>query len=65
MSSRCSSPRRRRTDSHAQTEYAEQVLVLVTRDFAVRNLLEGQHTRVEIDRAVHVAHRHGNGVDRR
>ena len=43
--------------SQPQTENAQETLVFLSRDFAVGDLFESQHARVEVDSLVHVAHR--------
>src|SRR5216683_3412973 len=47
-------------NSHARPEYAKEVLDLVSRNLSVRNLFEGKHVSVEVNRAIHVLNRYGD-----
>jgi len=45
-------------------EHSGQQLVLTAGELTIERLLEGQHGRVEVDRAVHVGHGHADTLDR-
>jgi hypothetical protein len=48
--------------AHAQAEDALQPLVVGSPHLHVRELLEAEHAGIEVDRAVHVGHRHADGA---
>ena len=49
--------------AHPQAENAPEMLVALTGYLTVRDLLEGEHARIEIHSPIHVADRHGDGFD--
>src|SRR6266404_745246 len=50
-----------RNNSNARPEYAEKVFDVISRNLRVRNLFEGKNVSVEINRAIHVLNRYGDG----
>ncbi len=50
-------------DPDAQAEHAEQTLVSLARDLGLVDLLERQHARVELERAVEVGDRDRDALD--